>query len=176
LSAQEGLPKEEWCYEPNSKGIYGEGMRPAPDYLHRIGYRLPTEAEWEYACRAGASTSRYYGESEDLLGKYAWFHENSQDRTWPVGTLKPNNWGLFDMHGNVWNWCQDFFKDYKKEMGLKAIKDNEDVRNITDRDRLMFRGGGIFQRSWFIRSAFRGNGLATDRAADVGLRPARTFR
>ena len=61
-------------------GEYAEGMKLAPDYLERTGYRLPSEAEWEYACRAGAVTSRYYGETEELLGKYAWYTKNSQDR------------------------------------------------------------------------------------------------
>ena len=107
LSEQEGIPKQQWCYEPNDSGEYGEGMKPAADFLDRTGYRLPTEAEWEYACRAGAATSRYYGRSEELLVRYAWYSVNSKERTWPVGSLRPNDLGLFDMHGNVWNWCQD---------------------------------------------------------------------
>lgn len=103
LSEQEGLPRQEWCYE---------GVKLAKDYLKRTGYRLPTEAEWEYACRAGAVTARSYGEADDLLGNYGWFLENAKDRSWPVGSRKPNDWGLFDMHGNIWNWCQNPFKAY----------------------------------------------------------------
>ena len=77
------------------------------DVLKRTGYRLPTEAEWEYACRAGTVTSRYYGVSVELLGKYAWYQANSQDHAWPGGSLLPNDLGLFDMLGNVFEWVQD---------------------------------------------------------------------
>ena len=86
---------------------YAEGMTIPADVLQRTGYRLPTEAEWEYACRAGAVTSRYYGHSIDLLDAYAWYQANSKDHAWPCGSLFPNDLGLFDMLGNVYEWCQD---------------------------------------------------------------------
>ena len=102
LSEEEGLPKDQWCYLPNEQKKYDKGMKIPADFLQRTGYRLPTEAEWEYACRAGAMTSRHYGLSVDLLEQYARYQANSHDHAWPCGSLMPNDLGLFDMLGNVY--------------------------------------------------------------------------
>ena len=102
LSEQERLPREHWCYLPDDgRG----GMVLAPDYLSRRGYRLPSLREWDYAARAGTTTDRYFGRSPDHSADYAWFLRNSSNRAEPVGQKRPNDFGLFDVLGNVLEWC-----------------------------------------------------------------------
>jgi serine/threonine protein kinase/formylglycine-generating enzyme required for sulfatase activity len=175
LSKKEGLPDREWCYEPNKDRKYAEGMRPAPGYLGRAGYRLPTEAEWAYACRAGAVTSRCYGDSEELLKHYAWYVRNANGRSWPVGSLKPNDLGLFDLHGNLWGWCQDRYQPYETAPGGKAIETKEDRTPLMDTEPRVLRGGS-FSHPGSVRSAYRNRLMPAYRGYDIGFRPARTLR
>jgi eukaryotic-like serine/threonine-protein kinase len=183
LSKQEGLPPNQWCYLPNDKDGYAEGMKLAPDYLKRTGYRLPSEAEWECACRAGAVTSRYYGETEELLGKYVWHAKNSLERGLLPGVpgrlgvqgdcLKPNDFGLFDMLGNAMEWCQE---SYQARKDGEPSEDIEDKTEIADKQRRVLRGGSFINHSRLVRCALRFWDVPTNRYYNVGLRPARTIR
>ncbi len=115
------------------------------------GYRLPTEAEWEYACRAGTSGPRY-----GQLDEIAWYRGNSEGHAHPVGSLRPNAWGLYDMLGNMWEWCwekydPDVYGDYR-----------------------VLRGGGWFDEHWSCRASVRRRSHPTLTLDDVGFRIARS--
>jgi eukaryotic-like serine/threonine-protein kinase len=175
LNEQEGIDKAQWCYEPNKQGAYLTGMKAKDQHLKLTGYRLPTDAEWEYACRAGTETSRYYGATETLLPNYAWYHVNGQNRTWPTGRLLPNDIGLFDMHGNADEWCFDQYIDYRKETDTnKVFDDAPTTRPVEDGPRRVLRGGAFYNLTNVIRSADRYSHHPADRNNRIGFRPART--
>jgi formylglycine-generating enzyme required for sulfatase activity len=172
LSEREDIPKDQWCYEMDPKG---QVVKLQEKYLSLTGYRLPTEAEMEYATRAGALTSRYYGETAELLGKYAWYSSNAQERTWPVGSKKPNDLGLFDLHGNVYSWCQELYRVYPQAKADESIEDKEDILDIDRVSVRVLRGGSFNEPASNVRSAYRFAFAPTDRFSFVGFRPARTF-
>jgi formylglycine-generating enzyme required for sulfatase activity len=177
LSEQEGIPRGQWCYEPNGKGEYAEGMKMAANFLRRTGYRLPTGAEWEYACRAGADTGYCFGEAEDLVGKYAWFAGNSSPSTsQPVGRLRPNDLGLFDMHGNAWERCQDRVKEMRGEGGKddRVFAEEDEGLVVKDCDPRVLRGGSFCDRAGLLRSGCCRDNVPTNRSYAVGFRLART--
>ena len=128
-------------------------------------YRLPTEAQWEYACRADGKMAYSFGESLKSLGDYAWFGGNSNDQTHPVGEKKPNAWGLYDMHGNVWEWCSDWYDEYPKG----TISDTTGPKEGSGRVR---RGGSWFGGAAFCRSASRTWIIPSHRNYDLGFRVA----
>jgi eukaryotic-like serine/threonine-protein kinase len=175
LSKQEGLQEDQLCYRTNKGGEYADGMTIPGDALKRMGYRLLTEAEWEYACRAGADTSRYYGTSVNLLRKYAWYQTNSQDRAWPCGSMLPNDLGLFDMLGSVYEWCQDRHRAFRpSEKGVFKDLVAEDEL-ILDTQIRMFRGGSFRSSSSDVRSAHRANEMPTYVSTLAGFRVGRTL-
>jgi formylglycine-generating enzyme required for sulfatase activity len=177
LSEQEGVPPEEMCYPP-VKDIQ-EGMKLDADHLSKTGYRLPTEAEWEYAGRAGATTSRAYGRSEELLGQYAWYLGNSGSHAWPVGRLKPNDLGLFDMYGNALEWTYNRHVKYdleKPERG-QVMEDREELQDTIDAASRVLRGGAFTSMARYVRSAVRNNMYPPSTRVQLnGFRVARTCR
>ncbi|GIW78921.1 MAG: hypothetical protein KatS3mg105_0728 [Gemmatales bacterium] len=178
LSQQEGIAREQWCYEPNSEGKYAAGMSVKWNYLHLKGYRLPSEAEWEFACRSNAITSRYYGETEELLGNYAWYAKNSYDRQMlPVGRLMPNDFGLFDMLGNAGEWVHD--QPFIYPQGAGPFEDRERIQLRTTNESLtlrVIRGGSFLAKSLFVRCASRDRAPSVSKFTSVGFRVARTLR
>lgn len=132
-----------------------EFIKTMNDFKDGYLYRLPTEKEWEYCCRAGSTTEYYFGDNKEDLEKYAWYNENSEERTHIVGSKLPNAWDLYDMHGNVWEWCDSFYDESASYRGL--------------------RGGSWFSDARSLRSAFRSGGSPDYRFSFVGFRLVRTL-
>ena len=130
-----------------------------------MSYQLPTEAQWEYACRAGTSTRFYYGDDPGYtqLGKYAWYRDNSL-RTHPVGLKLPNAWGLHDMYGNVWEWCMDW---YSSSYPGGSVNDPKGATRARGR---VFRGGSWSYNAVSCRSAYRSRSNPTIRINSIGFR------
>ncbi|HEY5869238.1 MAG TPA: SUMF1/EgtB/PvdO family nonheme iron enzyme, partial [Candidatus Tectomicrobia bacterium] len=137
------------------------------------GYRLPTEAEWEYACRAGTTTRYAFGDDPGRLDAYAWFTDN----VWapqPVASKRPNPWGLYDMHGNVWEWCWDWYRLYS----LKRVRSWSNLRHFILPEWRVVRGGSFANspehlRSARLRSAFREDAHSEYWAWNFGFRCVR---
>jgi len=133
-------------------------------------FRLPTEAEWEYACRAGTTERFYWGDSdaEDVMKQYCWYEKNG-GISQPVGLKSPNLWGLFDMSGNVWEWCQDWLGDYP----TTPIVDPKGQSYGLDQYRVL-RGGCHYIIARYCRSAVRIDYNHNDRNSGSGFRLSRT--
>jgi formylglycine-generating enzyme required for sulfatase activity len=129
---------------------------------------LPSEAQWEYACRAGTITKYYFGDDESKLGEYAWYHANSGDKTHPVGEKKPNAWGLYDMHGNLLEWCQDWYS-----ITYYANSATDDPTGATMGSARVNRGGSRFFAARDCRSANRVQNEPVARDSVLGFRVAR---
>jgi formylglycine-generating enzyme required for sulfatase activity len=126
-------------------------------------YRLPTEAEWEYACRAGTDTGYSFGDNASQLSEYGWNSGNSGSKTHPVGQKRANAWVFFDMHGNVLEWCSDFYGDYPSG----AMTDPIGPASGSNR---VYRGGGWYGAARLCRSADRSSSAPDDRRSDLGFR------
>jgi formylglycine-generating enzyme required for sulfatase activity len=155
LSAREGLAP---CYEREGDEVV----------WHREagGYRLPTEAEWEYACRAGTQTPWSFGDDEKRLADHAWYDENAEGAPHPVGEKAPNSWGLHDMHGNVWEWCWDRYGTYEAAFA-------QDPAGPADGSGRLVRGGCFDLEARNLRSASRDWVRPGHRNSYVGFRCVR---
>jgi len=130
-------------------------------------YRLPTEAEWEYACRAGTTTRYSFGDDAARLGEYAWYYDNSRQQSHPVGEKKPDVWGLHGMHGSVWEWCADWYdRDYYAGSPMDDPPGPE-----TGKFRV-FRGGYWWHHAKYCRAAYRYGGEPHFQSNILGFRVA----
>lgn len=145
----------------------------AQEFLRRLNamhlggeFRLPTEAEWEYAARAGSTTRFDFGDDPDyrLLAQHAWFYSRAEGQSQSVGLKIPNAWGLYDMHGNVWEWCSDWFAPFADD---QSVKDPQGPATGTHR---VIRGGSWFNEPEALRSANRHRHAPDSRQTNLGLR------
>ncbi len=164
--------------KPDDKG-WGRGRRPvinidwndAVEYCKWISektkreYRLPSEAEWEYSCRAETKTKWSFGDDEEKLKEYAWYNKNSDNKTHEVGELKPNPWNLYDTHGNVWEWCEDNWVDNYKDTPLDGSANKADKNSSK-----LLRGGSWVNDSNDSRSAIRFRDFPDNRGISIGFR------
>ena len=138
-----------------------------------VEYHLPTEAEWEYACRGGTTTVFSFGDDASRLVQYGWYHNNAwgigEKYAHRVGQKLPNRWGLYDMHGNVWEWCQDWYGSY----GRQQVVSNP--MGPAQGNRRVVRGGSFLSHLSNLRSANRLHNLPVNRNVDTGFRAARTY-
>ena len=173
LSERDGIPQDQWCYEPTPGGRYADGMRLKAGHLNLNGYRLPTEAEWEFVARGGATTSRHYGRGRELLPRYAWTMSNSDRRAHPVGTLRPNDCGLFDPLGNAFEWCDTQAADYR--LFAQTDAGSSSPQPVDERKVRVLRGGSFVAFAEHVRSAYRYYYPPPTHNQGHGFRPARTI-
>jgi formylglycine-generating enzyme required for sulfatase activity len=164
------------CFQGPQNPVENVSWSDAQEFLRKLNgqsgepdrvYGLPTEAQWEYACRADSTTRYYFGEDASLLSEYAWYSSNSGGSTQPVGQKRPNAWGLYDMHGNVWEWCSDWY-----DGGYYAISPVDDPQGPAIGSIRVYRGGGWFDTPGCCRSALRSRSMPSFRRNLLGFRLA----
>jgi len=128
-----------------------------------VTYRLPTEAEWEYAARAGTTTLWSFGDKASHIGRYAWCAIDTGGQTHPVGQLQPNPWGLYDMHGNVWEWVQDWYGPYGSGPAVDPARPPSGSARVN-------RGGSWRNNARYCRSAKRDDDAPGKRLISLGFR------
>jgi eukaryotic-like serine/threonine-protein kinase len=171
LSEQEEVPESQMCYPPIDQ--IRPGMKLTDNYLERTGYRLPTEAEWEYGCGVGATTIWPFGDDDALLSRFAWWMYNAQGHAHPVGRLQPNDLGLFDVLGNVYEWCH--LRTWAPTSS--AIVDRAEpfvVEDDTQPPTAMLRGGFYGGHPRTVRTWYRNQNHPQLREPFIGFRLART--
>ncbi len=171
LSEQEGVPNSQMCYPPLDQ-IRLEMSLPS-DQLSRTGYRMPTEAEWEYFCRGGTATRYFFGEDDRHVSEFGWWLGNSLERTWPVGLKRPNSVGLFDVEGNIHEWCQDVFDVYPNS-GQPTVAVTDEVQ-VSGGSARVFRGAMYRSAVRPVRVAFRYRNSGDTGFSGTGLRVVRTI-
>lgn len=168
LSEQEGLPESQMCYPPLAQ--IKSGMKLPADYLSRQGYRLPTAAEWRYASRAAAATPRFFGSGDSLVAQFGWYANVAAAHVHPVGSLKPNGFGLFDAYGNVWQWSHD------RALRPEASEDREDAVPVEEREPRLILGGSFINQAFELTSTSFVPRRPTECHFNYGFRLARTVR
>jgi serine/threonine protein kinase/formylglycine-generating enzyme required for sulfatase activity len=166
LTTTDGMPDDRQCYDEAGppKDAADALLKHVDFHPERAGFRLPTEAEWEYACRAGTTTAYGFGNDRGMLGFYG---RHLQDGSTPGGLLRPNRRGLFDMHGNVWEWCHDWFD--------KHPGDAVDPTGPAKGHNRALRGGGWDRGPWHCRSSYRHSPTPDYRGSYMGFRLCRTL-
>ncbi len=165
LTRTTGMPESEQCFDDETTLLCDADGNPEqwPVHLDRRGFRLPTEAEWEDTCRCGLSTTYGFGSDTKLLSHYGWFMDNSEEWMHEVGQLRPNLRGLFDVHGNVYEWCCDWY-------GADREAEAEDPLGPETGTFRVFRGGAWYVSSAFCRAAVRLRDRPVFRSLDLGFR------